>query len=66
MVGTYNHVNAVRTLDDKLDGWLPTVPKHLKYAGYQTAMIGKWHLGDGKAHQPQGFDYWFVLSLLDG
>ncbi|KAK3192263.1 hypothetical protein K4F52_001476 [Lecanicillium sp. MT-2017a] len=24
-------------------------------------MIGKWHLGEGKAHQPTGFDFWSVL-----
>ena len=58
--GTYNHVNGVRTLDNKLDKWLPNVAKHLQYAGYQTAMIGKWHLGEGAAHEPMGFDHWCV------
>lgn len=24
-------------------------------------VIGKWHLGEGKAHEPSGFDYWTVL-----
>ncbi len=24
-------------------------------------MIGKWHLGEGKAHEPTGFDHWEVL-----
>ena len=45
----------------QIDKSIPNVAKHLKYAGYQTAMIGKWHLGEGPAHEPQGFDYWSVL-----
>lgn len=59
-IGTHNHVNAVRTLASVIDKWIPNVAKHLKYAGYQTAMIGKWHLGEGPQHEPQGFDYWFA------
>lgn len=36
--------------------------KQLKAHGnYQTAMIGKWHLGEGKAHEPSGFDYWEIV-----
>lgn len=58
--GTHNHVNAIRTLGDSLNTWMPTVAAHLQYAGYQTAMIGKWHLGEGKAHEPRGFDYWYI------
>lgn len=25
-------------------------------------MIGKWHLGEGKAHEPSGFDHWQVVA----
>ena len=61
LTGTYSHVNGVTTLASKLDGRLPTFPKALRQRGYQTAIVGKWHLGHGPEHDPTGFDYWSVL-----
>ena len=61
LTGTYNHVNGVTTLATHMDNRLQTFPKLLQAQGYQTAMIGKWHLGQGPAHWPTGFDYWNVL-----
>lgn len=62
LTGTHSHVNGVHTLDSKLNKHLPNVAKQLRAGGhYQTAMIGKWHLGEGAAHEPSGFDYWSVL-----
>ena len=61
LTGTYNHVNGVTTLDTHMDNRLQTFPKLLRDAGYQTAIVGKWHLGQGPAHEPTGFDYWNVL-----
>ena len=61
LTGTYNHVNGVKTLHTPIDNRLPHVAKHLQDGGYQTAMIGKWHLGEGSTHQPTGFDFWSVL-----
>jgi len=61
LTGTYNHVNGVTTLNTLMDNTLETFPKLMREAGYQTAMFGKWHLGEGLEHQPTGFDNWKVL-----
>ncbi len=57
LTGQYSHINEVYTLRDRLDPDRPTVAKMLQDAGYQTAVVGKWHLKS----EPQGFDYWKVL-----
>lgn len=61
LTGTYNHVNGVLTLASKINKYLPNVAKCLRGGGYQTAMVGKWHLGEEDEHQPTGFDYWSIL-----
>lgn len=61
LTGKYNHINGVETLGRKFDGRQQTLPKILQKNGYQTAIIGKWHLGHGGVHDPTGFDYWNVL-----
>lgn len=61
LTGTYNHVNGVTTLATHLDNRLPNVARHLRASGYQTGMFGKWHLGEGREHEPSGFDAWSVL-----
>ena len=57
LTGQYSHKNGVNTLNDKLDPKSRSVAKYLQADGYQTAMIGKWHLGT----EPQGFDHWRIL-----
>lgn len=61
LTGTHNHVNGVMTLDCKINKHMPNVAKHLRAGGYRTAMVGKWHMGEGSKHEPTGFDYWSVL-----
>ncbi|MFW6155421.1 MAG: sulfatase [Planctomycetota bacterium] len=61
LTGTYNHVNGVTTLATHLDNRQVMFPELLRQAGYQTALVGKWHLGQGSAHEPRGFDFWRVL-----
>lgn len=61
LTGRYNHLNGVKTLGDNFDSGQQTVQKIMQEDGYQTALIGKWHLGHGGIHDPTGFDYWNVL-----
>ncbi|WP_166843952.1 sulfatase [Isoptericola sp. BMS4] len=61
LTGTYSHVNGVTTLSTHLDASRPTFVSQLRAAGYRTAVVGKWHMGHGEGHDPQGFDYWDVL-----
>ncbi len=61
LTGTHTHINGVKTLGDNLDNRLENLPKIMQRNGYETAMIGKWHLGQGERHHPTGFDYWSVL-----
>ncbi|MEJ2113721.1 MAG: sulfatase [Flavobacteriaceae bacterium] len=58
LTGKFSHVNGFRMNGDRFDGSQQTFPKLLQKAGYNTAVIGKWHLHG----LPQGFDYWNILT----
>lgn len=55
--GKHSHLNGFMHNGNNFDGSQQTFPKLLQAAGYQTAIIGKWHLKS----DPQGFDFWKVL-----
>jgi arylsulfatase A-like enzyme len=61
LTGTYNHVNGVTTLATPIQNRMVTYNRILGSQGYQTAIFGKWHLGEGRDHQPGGFDAWRVV-----
>ena len=58
LTGAYGHINGfVNNTNSRFDGSQITFPKLLKAAGYQTAIVGKWHLES----DPTGFDFWQIL-----
>ena len=58
LTGKYSHLNGFyKNEATKFEGSQQTFPKLLQKVGYQTALIGKWHL----ASTPTGFDHWEIL-----
>ena len=59
LTGKHSHKNGFTNNEHGIfDGSQQTLPKLLGAGGYQTAMIGKWHL----VSEPTGFDYWDILT----
>lgn len=57
LTGRYSHAHGFTRNEQRFDGSQWTLPQALQDAGYQTAVIGKWHLGS----EPTGCDHWCVL-----
>ena len=57
LTGKHSHLNGFRMNGDTFDGSQQTFPKLLQSVGYQTAIVGKWHLRT----EPTGFDHYEVL-----
>lgn len=57
MTGQYSQTNGVQDLNGRLKAENQYLAKEVKKLGYQTAVIGKWHLKE----EPEAFDYYNVL-----
>ncbi|NLY25803.1 MAG: sulfatase [Bacteroidales bacterium] len=59
LTGKHSHKNGfLANWNQAFDGSQQTLPKILQENGYETALIGKWHL----ISKPTGFDHWMILN----
>lgn len=59
LTGKHSHKNGfLANWNKEFDGSQQTLPKILQENGYETAVIGKWHL----ISEPTGFDHWMILN----
>ena len=56
--GLYAHSHRVINNFTELPADIPSYPQRLHDAGYNTAYIGKWHMGEGNDEKRPGIDYW--------
>ncbi len=58
--GLYAHTHQVINNFTDYPDDLPSYPRQLQKAGYETAYIGKFHMGEGSDAKRPGFDYWIT------
>ena len=62
LTGKYGHMNGFRRNMLRFDTGQQTFQRLIQESGYQTALVGKWHLSVNDAQNPPpGFDYWNIL-----
>ncbi|GAB2557536.1 sulfatase family protein [Spirosoma areae] len=60
--GQYAHTHKVVDNFAPLPKGLTFFPQYLQKAGYQTAFLGKWHMGNTDDNPQPGFDYWLSFK----
>lgn len=58
LTGQYAHRHGVVDNQRPVPEGTVFFPQHLQKAGYQTAFIGKWHMGHQSDEPRRGFDHW--------
>jgi N-acetylglucosamine-6-sulfatase len=58
LTGTYAHRHGVVDNFTPIPPGLPNFGQYMQAARYQTAYVGKWHIGDQSDDPQPGFDYW--------
>lgn len=58
MTGLYSNQNGQRQLGEGIDTTRTFFTEQFQQAGYQTAVVGKWHMGC----DPKGFDYYHIYN----
>lgn len=58
LTGLYAHNHRVVDNDSPQPPGLTFFPQYLQKAGYETAFIGKWHMGGGTDQPRPGFNHW--------
>lgn len=58
--GLYAHAHGVSNNFTDYPADLPSFPRRLQEAGYRTAYIGKWHMGEDSDARRPGFDFWMT------
>jgi N-acetylglucosamine-6-sulfatase len=56
--GLYPHAHKVINNFTEYPDHLPSYPRALQAAGFNTAYIGKWHMGEANDEHRSGFDHW--------